>query len=337
MLQKEISSKLIEDLRKAVPSARLPEGIGFYESDWENAIEMRLSADAVVLLNMQENAVAFEAWALILHVHLGRRVILALDHDLAPNHSEDSNNSEDLYRGHCGRFLYRAKKFHDQYGKQNDAWFDLSDDVKKQVEGFKTCPGDPKFVNNYPTTIAKDGLGKENQVEGMFADVKKQSRVLADIAAGNQVAINASEISRQLPVGLFEGTVSKDKAVFPYGKSAIDLWTVTEDSIVIFELKTDNQMVGIITELMFYANYVYDMFIINGNTFSPQTPENEAYFRGYRRLINSGLKTVLAAMLTNGLHPLVTPEVIEMMNAGAEGIKYLSMKYRFDGERLSAE
>lgn len=86
--------------------------------------------------------------------------------------------------------------------------------------------------------------------------------------AGNATVIAAfpvqgpdapTEMSRQLPVGLFEGPVARHTAVSPGGKSQVDLWCFSRDRRVLhlFELKIDgNQKVGIIPEALYYARLI---------------------------------------------------------------------------------
>lgn len=65
--------------------------------------------------------------------------------------------------------------------------------------------------------------------------------------------------NRQMPVGLFEGEVRSDEEHrwTPGGKSAIDMWALSESKRVmhLFELKVDgNAKVGIIPEALYYAS-----------------------------------------------------------------------------------
>ena len=98
------------------------------------------------------------------------------------------------------------------------------------------------FVENYSwATVAKS---KKETIE-MFGRRISQLTLL-----GNA--------NHQLPMGLFDGTVSKATAITPGGASQADLWRIDHDKFYVYELKdcinSDNTHVGIITELMFYAN-----------------------------------------------------------------------------------
>jgi hypothetical protein len=65
---------------------------------------------------------------------------------------------------------------------------------------------------------------------------------------------------RQLPLGVFAGTVATANAVFPHGAAQVDLWAVSPDRRVLhlFELKArDNAKVGILPEALAYARLLH--------------------------------------------------------------------------------
>lgn len=72
---------------------------------------------------------------------------------------------------------------------------------------------------------------------------------------------SGTTIDRQLPVSLFDATKSNTTGVFTGGKSAIDFWAVDGDTINVYELKSDNPMVGIITEI-FSTAIMYMMYLL---------------------------------------------------------------------------
>ena len=101
--------------------------------------------------------------------------------------------------------------------------------------------------------------------------------------------------------------------------------------MVIYELKVRNPMVGILTELMFYANYAYDMYVAE-NRFYPMAPPNgtgNKELRGYPELYErrGSLRMIHGAMLTDQLHPLITPKVVDLMNEGSPFIRYHDLRY----------
>ena len=216
---------------------------------------------------MQSNSAAFEGWALLIHVYCKFQVELDLDLEHAP--------SGQPARGHYQRFLYRALKFSQQYS----SWFSLSERLAPRVEQFRQylyhggspAHPNPTFCNGLPSKPAKDGTSLESCVEGLFAGECRS--VLTELTfqqAG--ISLIPDCVHRQLPVGLYETEKSEQNSVFPYGKSAVDLWALTTDGVVIYELKTRNPMVGLLTELMFYANYMYDLYAARNTEMQPTPP-----------------------------------------------------------------
>lgn len=144
--------------------------------------------------------------------------------------------------------------------------------------------------------------------------------------------MNTDKLYRQLSVGLFEESVKKENAFFTGGNSAIDLWAIDDEYIAIFELKTNRKMIGIITELFFYSQFVNDIFVKCKNIQPADLDDKES---GYYYLASeeTSKKKIKAYFLTNGLHPLITNEVIEVLNNGINGkdnvISYDSIEYNW--------
>jgi len=294
---------------------RLTDAIVFTKTSDAKTVEMELSAAAIGLAanakNMQENGAAFEAWALILHVHLGYNIVLKA------SGFPDKRGSI----GHYRRFLYRVLKFSEQFD-----WFDCDVMLNSRVRDYEKYLYDSgnTFTNNLPNGEAKNEttddkvVCSENRVEQEMANQG------AYLAKKTNLSITDGRVYRQLPVGLFKDTVKESNNEFTGGKSAIDLWCTTDESIVLFELKTQNQMVGIITELMFYSNYMLDMFV--DKRFSPNNAVEN--YRGYDRLLKD-FKDVKAYFLTDKLHPLITNEIIGEMNKNSHGITYGNLDYNY--------
>lgn len=320
---------ILKKLKAITKSAKLPSAILFREMD--NGIEMVLpswaigqTAGSARTANMQEDSAAFEAWALIVYHHYLEKqgvVRLSVDHagSLPPFAAGRAN-------GHYGRFLYRADKFAKQYA----SWFRLSPDIDGAVERFRIYLAEGKFENSMPVGEAGTNDKLENAIESGFV-TEPGTLLLRSKAKASKFHLGEGAIYRQLPVGLFESASAKksEGSVFTGGKSAIDLWTVSSDTISIFELKADNKMVGIITETMFYANYIYDMYIAKRPSFAAVKPSSKST-RGYRELdaAKDELKKIMAYFLTDALHPLITEEIIALMNDnGTPAIQYGNLSY----------
>lgn len=322
-------------LKKAFGSSlRLPGNVQFILENNERDCRIILNPQKVQTENMQTNANAFEAWAVALHIALNESgmIILDVDGEFAP--MEYGKN------GHWGRFLYRALRFSEQY-----EWFILSYKVKVQVKKFKAYMNSNVFTNNPPKGNAgiKEKHNNENAVEAMFVEnIEFQKRF--DFLAGNAVY-------RQLPVGLFRVTddISEKRKTYKYsygektkiftGKhSAIDLWTWDEDKFKVIELKNQNVMVGIITEIFFYTNYMYD-FLASGkkqfvlNKYADfSEPEND---RGYKNIYElwekRGFKKIQGIMLADEYHPILNHQkVLEVLNKCnlAGDIEYVKAEYK---------
>ena len=152
---------------------------------------------------------------------------------------------------------------------------------------------------------------KEERVNSSTANPEN---VLENYIVENQASLqefkaicNNVVFERQLPVGLFKDKVSIKTAIFPRGKSAIDIWGIQGEVLYVFELKAEvNKKVGCISELFCYAMIMHD--------------EQEGVFvrdseEGRRVKATSKLK---AYILAPGIHPLITKEVLSLMNKAAE-------------------
>lgn len=297
---------------------------------------MRLTKEAAGFsnpINMQDTRACFEAWCLIikakteeqkkepkLEIVLDVKEITVADYDgkLPKN-------------GHWGRFLYRILKFSEQYKD----WFKLSHDLGEIKEKFKNYLDSNKFVTSAPDKEPKEDIANynlESYVEYLFCDSISAQKDILNLPS-------RTTIDRQLPVSLFEGTKpSTTNVVFTRGKSAIDFWAVDGDTINVYELKSDNPMVGIITEIFFYSNYVHDVFISKSLDHGKGSVEIEdGTYLSYDKIKGKQVKGI---MLSNsnrkGWHSSLVPPIrtaIEkIMNAnGMSGaIQYEFLEYQLN-------
>lgn len=317
--------EMIENLRKNLNNQHLnlPKDIGFTEQ--EGTLTMELTADAIGLgkkpKNMQDDSAAFEGWALALYAHLPdpKETMIILKAPIP------ESVPSDMGLGHYNRFLYRALRFSEQFR----SWFQLAPELSVAAARLKAELGSAKFVNNFPEYGAGERGTLENKVEALLAG---DNGLLRSIASAADCTIGGNPIFRQLPVGLFREEKSNSTHFFSGGKSAIDLWTECGDTISIFELKAQNKKIGMVTELYFYANYIYDMFCRGGcPSFLPSIGKEQ--HRGYSALLGSdGEKIhehVQAFFLydDNHIHPLISEEVVNILNQGAEQIQYARLSY----------
>lgn len=224
---------------------------------------------------------------------------------------------------HYRRFLYRALRFSQQYD-----WFVLSDPLQAAVKQFSAFLNDNIFVNNCPTREASPESNNhlEHNIEIIFADKKRP--LLADLMR-LKIPVN---IHHQFPVGMFLEKKKAENSVFTGRHSAVDLWTICDDTLMLFELKARNPMLGTVSELFFYANYLYDFYIDQSSSFHPQSGRN---YRGYGELLSkqSELKQVKGYILSDRRHPLLEGEkVIKVLNTANQkrSITYGALDYDID-------
>ena len=313
MANKEAVKILKDDL--GVESLRsFPKNIHIHYNDSEHILTMMLLPKAVGLVkgdyvNMQDNAAAFEAWCFIIKAYTNiKNLKIKLDIDGVVN---DRYVGEIPSNGHLGRFLYRILKFKEQYGK----WFVLSDVLEAMRKNFADFLSSGEFVNNEPSQEAEDdedALGTEGYIEKRFCDDDSRGKKILGFKGKNVV------MNRQLPVGLFKDKKSDATAVFTGKKSAIDFWVLNGNEFNIYELKAKNKMVGILTEIFFYSNYMRDVCWHK----SLETKQNvtirnpKKTDRSYNKLCD-GIKNITKItgwILADEFHPLITDAVINIMN-----------------------
>lgn len=278
-------------------------------------------------INMQDNSACFEAWCLIIKAQTSNPGLkIELDVDGITVASYPSGKP---VNGHLGRFLYRILKFSEQY-KQ---WFELSPALEEIKKNFKNYLDTNKFETNAPLNEAETDLDKllnkglERYVEQLLVDTGSYKTKILKLSSASAI------VGRQLPVGLFVGTKAKEHVVFTGGTSAADFWAVDGDTVKVYELKSKNPMVGIITEIFFYSNYVCDVFIEKGNKMNPNKPKK--YYRNYDKIKG---KKVQGIMLSNsdGWHASLKDvasrnQIIDIMNDNSieKKIQYAWIEYNF--------
>lgn len=297
-------------------------------------LKMTLTQDAAGFsnpINMQDTRACFEAWCLIIKAKTNKS---KLEIELDVKDIKEADYDGKLPKnGHWGRFLYRILKFSEQYN-----WFKLSPILDNLKNKFKTYLDSNKFVTSAPDKEPKEDIANynlESYVEYLFCDSISAQKDILNLPS-------RTTIDRQLPVSLFEGTKpSTTNVVFTRGKSAVDFWAVDGDTINVYELKSDNPMVGIITEIFFYSNYVHDVFISksldHGKGHVTTLKDKEETYRSYDKI---GGKKVKGIMLSNsnrkGWHSSLDKptrnKVKEIMNKNdmSEAIQYEFLEYQLN-------
>jgi hypothetical protein len=262
------------------PSVSLPTWIDF--EIHEGVLLVGLSPEGI-LKNMQEDDSAFEGWAICLKAWMPELIeqVQISWNAFVPKGEQEL---------HYNRFKYRVWKF-----VQNYEWAVTNSDSFYDYD-ISNC------VMNFPKKEAQE------KAENIESSMERY-----------YVSAHYSEydvINHQLPVGVFDTKISALNRFFPGGNSQIDIWAIENDVLHIFELKDkSNKKVGIISELMFYVNIMYDLMIHYINY-----PEDakKAKHRGFDKLydayINKKIHTIKGHLLAEELHPLISDNVVELMN-----------------------
>ena len=274
---------------------RLPSGIAFEGQGDE--VRIVLSKEGVEEANMQADAAAFEAWALVLHGYAkAKRVQLAW---------RGANPSRPH---HAWRFRFRAHHF----ARLFSPWFCL--------EG--TIP--PAFEPAVSYLLNVENKPRQGPAPAFSKDLKE--RQLEDAIARHPVIsrrfsqeFGLESWGQQLPVGVFRERVAKSTshAVSPRGSAAVDLWGISEDTLQIFELKkfpgkSRAQPLGILSELFFYT-----MLMRAVQQKALAFSRDRAKDGAFRRIAET--KRIRAWLLAPQFHPLIAygdDPVIALLNEG---------------------
>lgn len=290
-------------LRTKVPSARLTSKMGFDLTG--GCLTIKVSEEGLKS-NMQNDAAAFESWVLALKHHLAREIDkVVIDWDTPAVFTSRE-------RLHYNRFLYRLAKFTVTYPWASSA---------KPIEVLPS-----RLVCNFPNREASPQSAYKKGREGWFECqyVKEQ---------GN----NFEVMARQLPVGLFEKTVSEGTRFTADG--ALDIWAAQKDELSIYELKTaSNERIGIISELMFYTHVVNDLLRHEINYEPSDALEKSKKYRGFGKFYElykkQAVRKINAVFLSEQLHPLMTTGFIDFINQSG---RFPERGIRFSYEPLKLE
>lgn len=253
-----------------------------------------LSADATEA-NMQDDAAAFEGWALVLMAWCGVQRV-TIDWDEPPASS-----------GHHQRFLYRVDRFAEMLGPDIVTVKDAT-----RLAGSKMRGGYAPMLN---LASGSDSLTRPSR-PGSEADLEKRLAGADPAARANLMdELGLVLLDRQMPVGVFDGVPSRDGAIFTGGKSAIDLVGIGADgSLWLLELKTArNIKVGALSELFFYSMVVLDAqagkIQFHGGRVGARTTVTPQHVIGAAR--------IHARVLSEDCHPLLSTKVFSLATDAA--------------------
>jgi hypothetical protein len=250
---------------------------------------------------MQNNESAFESWALVLRFYLKNIIeTVTIDWD-----NSLTNNEKNL---HFNRFVYRLTRFVQSYD-----WV-LSKKAIPQIPSILVC----NCPNGDAANASKHKEGSEGWIECKYVEkYKKEYEVM----------------NHQLPVGIFHDKVSSTTHYTTGQKSAIDIWSIKAGELSIFELKKpNNNVLGIISELMFYTNIIHDI-MSHRIQFQKDAKMQKAINKNYRGFCdfyyayqNGTIQRINAVLLAKSFHPLIKPELLKFINESAR-FKYCRISF----------
>lgn len=287
------------DLIKSIPTEELPESYTYYLDKSKSVLTLKLNEKGLTN-NMQSNESAFESWAIVLKLHNPKIKKIIIDWDDLPDNKQ--NNL------HFNRFVYRLSKFVQTYD-----WAQANKPIPL-IPSILTC--------NYPNGKAAEAIEHQKDSEG-WIECKYVEKHKSEYDVMNH----------QLPIGIFKDKVGRESHYTTGQKSAIDIWAIKDKSLFIFELKKPgNNVLGIISELMFYTNILQDIMshriqYQEDNKLLKAVKNN---FRDFGKLYdvykNGRIQEINAVLLADTLHPLITSELIELVNNSGR-LKYCRISY----------
>jgi len=322
---RSIAASLAKEMRETATAAgiannlQLPSGIQFNSGDvigTEAECHIHLPVERVTA-NMQEDGSAFEGWMLVL-----RRWTtcdsFAISWDAPPTPSD----------GHYQRFLYRVEWMLQLFPD----WFHLVPGMDNLLNQSR-LKKDGKFLLNYPknegTATADDDFSLDMRESALEQFIVQQPETILRAAKLN-------ELFYQLPIGVFEGSISNQTHVFTGGKSAVDLWGIGEKgNAALFELKNSkNTKVGLITELLFYSFVLLDT--MGQKPRFQHDCDSSVANRCSREAFDAlhGARTFTAYALAPGFHPSIDSKLFDQMNQHASLPEHMP-ELLFDALQLS--
>jgi len=287
----ELARMLKEALKRktgALRGIRLPSAIDFINQ--AGGVRLKMKSKCVTA-NMQTDAASFECWALALQCWLksGR---IELQWTPAVNSADP----------HYQRFLYRVKKFQEVFGD----WFAIMPGLETAIGKLMTADKKAKFKVNVES---KPRCTSDKEKDASISDAWNDEHKLECFIAGNPGALAEClkvkmEMSRQMPVGVFNDAVAEGNEIFPSRHSAIDLWGVNQadKKLFLFELKKDKNIpIGILSEMFFYSFVMEDVQC-----------RKFAFQRGNKLIEDT--KSIAMFMLAPDGHPLIDADLLQFIN-----------------------
>lgn len=283
---------------------KLPGNIDFGIMDKTLTISLGVNDSLSCTSNLQTDEAAFEGWAICLKHHLCDYIDSVRLSWIKPGNIPEKDQL------HYNRFLYRVIRFRQLFG-----WFEIAEiNNPESIEFESKLTG---LTINAPMSESPgtmNSISAEKRIEHCSYNldfIRERFDLLC--------------VNHQLPVG-----VRRDEERFFSGRaSAIDIWGIDQQGkLNIFELKHKNAKVGIISELLFYSEIMYDLFV-SGQIGKPGTYRKirgAEYLYGNR---SGKIDQIKSFFLFDRIHPLVAGTTA-LLNTNKPGIQFFNIQYKLN-------
>ena len=301
-------NEILKSIKNKVYYAELPSKMDV--SIKANTLYITMDAEGV-LQNMQNDASSFEGWVFCLKTFFPDINTVVIDWE-DPAFSPDEKVIRTQQK-HYYRFLIRVIWFVENY-----VWAVVDERRKAEMISFKHRFS--VLTLNFPLQKSKDKSAKSENDQKMKYEAMLETAIYQHLS-------KTGFANHQLPMGLFDGQVSLATAITPGGASQADLWKIENDELCVYELKdcinTDNTHVGIITELMFYANVLHRLIITQeiqypNDADKYRTSKRDNASRGFEHILDAiyqhSITHIKAVLLTDRLHPLIEYKKEQLLN-----------------------
>ena len=210
--------EILAVIKKKVYYAELPSKMDV--SVMDDTLHIIIDADGV-LQNMQNDASAFEGWVFCIKSFFPNITNVIIDWEEPVLSLEEKVLANQ--RKHFNRFLLRVVWFVENY-----SWATVAKSKKETIEMFGRRIS--QLTLNFPLQDSKDKSEKGENDKAMKYEAMLETAVY-------QYLSTLGNANHQLPMGLFDGAVSKATAITPGGASQADLWRIDHDKFYVYELK----------------------------------------------------------------------------------------------------
>jgi hypothetical protein len=290
----QIEDSLLEDTAEDL-TFELPADITFLYADQEDALIMRLNGTAPYNPRIREDEAAFESWALIIKAHQPQISQIRLDWTPAPIQSPET--AEGPYR----LFLYRVWKFAENFG-----WFDAYTGAQReQIKRMEAFFAETPMVNALSTADAGPVAPVKQAVITYFME-----EGFRDLNEKTGAFLNA--LYGPMPVSL-RFPDAHGPLVFEGAHPFIPLWGCSNEvELCLFDLKVREKHIGALSELFFNAHYMFDLYCAERKNIILTPPGPDAV-PGNQLLFTQWFDYLSASILSDALHPAITPKVIKTL------------------------